>query len=142
MPVWTVALAFIVTLFAAPPAQPGTCPLAPAPRLRPGMEAVVAPGQWGLNLSALPAVSTGVRAQIGAGQRMTVLDGPSCNGHYRWFRVELPNGVSGWLAEGSWAEYYILPASDADPSAPGPTVEPADWSCRERFDPRDCPVMD
>ncbi len=138
MPGMFVAFALIVSLFAAPPSQPGGCPLAPAPRLRPGMQAVAAPGVWGLNLRALPAVSTGVRAQIGAGQRLTVLDGPSCNGHLHWYRVELPNGLSGWLAEGTWDGYYIVPArDDGTPRAP---VSPDDWSCREQFDARRCVV--
>lgn len=138
MPLWSVLAALIVTVLSAAPAQTPVCPLAPAPHLRPGMAAVVAPGLWGLNLRALPAVSTGVRAQVSSGQRMTVLDGPSCNGHYHWYRVELPNGVSGWIAEGSWDEYYVVPATpEGDPR---PIPSPAEWSCRERFDTRRCPL--
>jgi hypothetical protein len=103
------------------------------------MQAVVAPGLWGLNLRALPAVSTGVRVQIGAGQRLTVLDGPSCNGHYQWFHVELPNGVSGWLAEGAWEGYYVLPAGpDGEPRA---AVSPLDWSCPANLAARQCPTL-
>lgn len=139
MPVWPVVAALIVTVLSVSPAQTHACPLVPAPRLRPGMEAVVAPGLWGLNLRALPAVSTGVRVQIGAGQRMIVLDGPSCNGRYQWFRVELPNGVTGWIAEGEWAGYYIMPATPE--GAARSIVTPYDWSCREQFDGRRCPEM-
>lgn len=136
MPGLLIASVLIVALFAAPPSQPAGCPLAPAPRLRVGMEAVVAPGVWGLNLRALPAVSTGVRAQIGAGQRLTVLDGPSCNGHFHWFRVELANGPSGWLAEGSWNGYFVVPAQPD--GTPRTLVSPVDWSCSGRFNTRRC----
>lgn len=136
MPAMLVMLTLIVTLFAAPPAQPADCPLAPAPRLRAGMQAVVMPGVWGLNLRALPAISTGVRAQIGTGQRMTVLSGPSCNRQLRWFRVELPGGLTGWLAEGDWSGYFVAPAnSDGTPRA---RVSPLDWSCGGRLDTRRC----
>ena len=139
MPAMLALLILIVTLFAAPPAQAGSCPLAPAPRLHAGMRAVVAPGVWGLNLRALPAVSTGVRAQIGAGQRMAVLDGPSCNRQFHWFRVELPNGLTGWLAEGDWGGYFVVPANaDGTPRA---QVSPLDWSCGGRFDTRRCVLM-
>ncbi len=140
MPVLTILVALIVTVFAPSPAQPSPCPLAPAPRLRPGLEAVVAPGLWGLNLRALPAVSTGVRAQVGAGQRLTVLSGPSCNGHYRWWRIELPNGAGGWLAEGTWKEYYLIPVRPDGQARP--QVSPAIWSCAGRFDPRRCLALE
>lgn len=140
MPVWFILATLIVTVLSATPAPANRCPLAPAPRLHPGLTAVVAPGLWGLNLRALPALSTGVRVQISAGQRMTVLDGPSCNGHYQWYRVELPNGVSGWIAEGSWREYFLVPAT-TDGTARS-LVSPAEWSCRERFDPRRCPLFE
>jgi hypothetical protein len=136
---WTVLLSFIVAVFAVVPAvQPAACPLAPAPRLHPGMAAVVAPELWGLNLRALPAVSTGVRAQIGAGQRMTVLAGPVCNGRYQWVQVELLNGVRGWLAEGSWDGAYVVPArADGQPRA---LVDPLDWSCPAWLPGRHCPL--
>ena len=140
MAVWTVLMALIVSVFAALPAgQPAPgCPLAPTPRLHPGMEAVVAPGLWGLNLRALPAVSTGVRAQIGAGRRMTVLSGPACNGKYRWLQVELPNGVRGWVAEGAWDGAYLVPATaDGQPRA---LIDPLEWSCPDWLAARRCPL--
>jgi hypothetical protein len=136
MPGLLVALMLIVSLFAAPAAQPADCPLAPAPRLRVGMPAVVAPGVWGLNLRALPAVSTGVRAQLSAGQRLTITGGPSCNRQFRWFRVELPDGVGGWLAEASWSGYFVVPARED--GTPRQLVSPLDWSCAGRFDSRRC----
>jgi hypothetical protein len=137
--VWTVLMALIVSVFAVIPAvQPGGCPQAPDPRLRPGMAAVVAPGLWGLNLRALPAVSTGVRAQIGAGQRMTVLTGPACNGAYQWWQVELPNGVRGWVAEGAWTGAYLVPATaDGQPRA---LISPLEWSCPGWRSARRCPL--
>ena len=138
MPVWPVLAVLIVTVLSAQPAPASGCPSAPASRLHPGMTAVVAPGLWGLNLRALPAVSTGVRAQVGAGQRMTILDGPACNGRYHWYRVELPNGVSGWLAEGTWQEYYLVPPPPQGLARA--LLTPVERSCRERCDPRRCPL--
>jgi hypothetical protein len=50
--------------------------------------------------------------------------------------VELPNGVGGWLAEGSWNGYFVVPAR-AD-GTPRRLVSPAQWSCGSRFDARRC----
>jgi uncharacterized protein YgiM (DUF1202 family) len=100
------------------------CPHAPRTRLQVGMAAVVAPGIGVLNLRALPAVDTGIETQISAGMEMTVLSGPSCNGNINWWRVELESGLRGWVAEGTWELYFVIPARDADHPR-----NPADFSC-------------
>lgn len=110
------------------------CRGAPAPRLRIGEQAAVAPNVGPLNLRALPAVSTGIVLQLYSGNVVTVLSGPSCNGHYHWWRVENVNGRRGWVAEGSWSQYYLLPVRDSGRRSPTPT----EWSCRPRFDSRLC----
>lgn len=111
------------------------CPHAPLPRLRPGMIAAVAPEINRLNLRALPAVSTGVVDLLGSGDIMTVLSGPSCNGNYNWWRVELENGNRGWVAEGNWERFYVIPLRDQ--FAP---PDPFEWSCPPRIATRHCLV--
>lgn len=117
------------------------CAAAPASRLRVGMTAVVSPEVGRVNLRALPAVDTGIEAPLYSGSRLTVLAGPSCNGRYRWWRVETTRGLRGWAAEGSWERYYLLPAADADAQPARPLPQPLDVSCPPgRPAPRPCPL--
>lgn len=112
------------------------CYDAPAPRLRVGMTAVIAPGVDRLNLRSFPAVSTGIEAQLYSGTEVIVVAGPSCNGHYQWWRVELPGGRRGWVAEGTWEQWYVVPAAQADNP-----VTPLEWTCPP-FSTRECFVVD
>jgi len=109
------------------------CPHAPDPRLHEGDEAIVSPRIQRLNLRSLPAVETGVEQVLNPGTPVTVLSGPSCNGSYNWWRVETANGRRGWVAEGTWDEYYVLPARDADR-----VINPLEWTCTARFSPPYC----
>lgn len=93
-------------------AQDKFCPDAPLPRLVIGGQGEVAPGIDRLRLRALPAVGTGEVRLLYAGNVFEVLAGPSCNGGLSWWRVELDGGTSGWVAEGTWLEYYVRPVSD------------------------------
>ncbi|MDX2160926.1 MAG: SH3 domain-containing protein [bacterium] len=112
------------------------CPVAPSPRLRPGMAALVTAD--GLNLRALPAVDTGVNGRLYGGARLTVLSGPSCNGHLNWWRVETENGQRGWAAEGTWEATYIIPAGRAGVRVP----TPVEWTCLPAFRDRLCFALD
>lgn len=95
------------------------CLHAPAPRLAVGEMVVVSAAAGRLNLRSLPAVDTGVENQVYAGNQLTVIGGPSCNGLYTWWRVETANGSRGWVAEGTWEHYYVVPLADAeDPPTP------------------------
>jgi hypothetical protein len=85
------------------------CPGAPPPRLEIGMPAEVAPTIDRLRLRLLPAVGTGEQRLLWAATPFEVLAGPSCNGGYVWWRIQLADGVTGWVAEGTWSEYYIQP---------------------------------
>lgn len=117
----------------------GRCANAPASLLRVGMTAVVSPEVGQVNLRALPAVDTGIEAALYQGNRLQVLAGPSCNGHYRWWRVETARGLRGWAAEGSWERYYLVPAADADALPQRPLPDPVAFSCPERRPaPRRC----
>lgn len=97
--------------FASPNAraQENFCLDSPITRLQAGDRAEVAPAVDRLRLRMLPAVGTGEVGLLYAGTSMTVLDGPSCNGGYMWWRVELDSGTRGWVAEGSWRTYYVAP---------------------------------
>ncbi|HLU09210.1 MAG TPA: SH3 domain-containing protein [Oceanobacillus sp.] len=124
----------ILTLYASPNlVHADACLNAPVPRLHVGMQAVVAENIGPLNLRALPAVSTGVEVQLYSGNRLTVLSGPSCNGHFNWWRVETANGRRGWVAEGTWERYWVVPLRDFDRQ-----IDPMDWACLPRFDTRKC----
>jgi uncharacterized protein YgiM (DUF1202 family) len=107
------------------------CIVAPPPRLSVEGEAVVAATQ--LNMRALPSAETGITVKLYVGTRLKVIMGPSCNGLYTWWRVETPNGLRGWVAEGTWEEYYVVPAADAE--AP-PT--PFEAACLLGYDPIYC----
>ncbi|MBE2182890.1 MAG: SH3 domain-containing protein [Anaerolineae bacterium] len=113
-------------------AQPGSardCPLAPATRLHVGMTAVVSPLIGQVNLRALPAVSTGIETPLYQGNRVTVLAGPSCNRHFQWWRVETVNGRRGWVAEGTWENYYLIPTREFDAYPDYAIANPAEYSC-------------
>lgn len=128
----------ILALYASPnlgvlSAAADACSNAPAPRLHVGLEAVVAANVGPLNLRALPAVSTGVEVQLYSGNVLNVLAGPSCNGHFNWWRVETRNGRRGWVAEGTWERYWVVPARDAER-----LIDPVGWTCSFRFAVRRC----
>ena len=106
-----IATLIIVLLYVPASAQPALCPDAPLPRLAEGQQAEVVVDR--LRLRALPAVGTGEVRLLNAGTRVGVMAGPSCNGGYAWWRVELENGTTGWAAEGTWESYYLRPVSDA-----------------------------
>jgi hypothetical protein len=86
--------------------------------------AVVSPNIDRLNLRALPAVGTGVVDSLRSGQTVTVISGPSCNSNYNWWRVELESGDRGWVAEGTWDEFFVVPLTD-----PLVLPNPFDWTC-------------
>ena len=93
-------------------AQAKICPDAPLPRLKIGEVGEVAPDIDRLNLRALPAVGTGEVRLLYSGNQFEVIGGPSCNGGYSWWRVELSTGETGWVAEGAWDAYYLRPVID------------------------------
>ena len=130
----------ILALYASPNlgvmrAAADACPNAPAPRLHIGMEAVVAATVGPLNLRALPAVSTGIEVQLYSGNVLVVLAGPSCNGHFNWWRVETRSGRRGWVAEGTWERYWVVPTRAAERQ-----IDPVEWTCPPRFAARQCVV--
>lgn len=133
-----VMIVLILAIFANPfglrAAFADACLHAPAPILAEGDAAIVAPNLGPLNLRLLPAVSTGIAAQLYGGSRVTVIGQPSCNGEYTWLRVEVPGGRSGWIAQGDWNSYWLLPADMAAEDVP----TPFEFSCMMAFSAQHC----
>lgn len=127
----------LLGLFARMPlsaaSSPCPFPVAPRSRLQIGDAAVVAPDIDVLNLRALPARETGVNGRLRAGNPLTVIGGASCNGAYTWWRVETPDGARGWVAEGTWEAYWVIPAA-------APPVDPVEWTCGVGIGSRRCPL--
>lgn len=136
---WMISLVLIGLMFstAFAASQSGACPTAPAPRLHIGASARVAPEVGTLNLRALPARDTGIVTRLYANTPLTIIGGRSCNGVYGWWRVETARGERGWVAEGDWNLFYLIPARDIQT---GHTPTPYDWSCETIRDPRRCPL--
>jgi uncharacterized protein YgiM (DUF1202 family) len=108
------------------------CPSAPESIIGVGMEVIVAPGIGTLNVRALPARDTGVVGRLSAGMRLRVVGGRSCNGHYFWRRVEMANGMRGWVAEGDWDGYYLIPTDGRRIPTPFAWTCPPARRCIER----------
>ncbi len=106
----TLLILLVLSVYANP-AFADACLYAPPPHLMEGIEAVVIGD--GLSLRALPAVSTGLDGKLYTGNVLKVISGPSCNGIYNWWRVETSAGIRGWVAEGSWDHYFVVPEADA-----------------------------
>jgi hypothetical protein len=107
----------ILTLYAIPNSvRADACEDGPPIQLSIGIAGVVAPEIDRLQLRMLPAVGTGVEDRLIGGMMFIVIDGPSCNGGFNWWRVELRDGSGrrGWLAEGDWQGYYVLPNIDGE----------------------------
>ncbi|MCP4247221.1 MAG: SH3 domain-containing protein, partial [bacterium] len=43
------------------------------------------------------------------GTEFTVTGGPQCQGSYTWWQLQLPDGRSGWAAEGDFSLYFMEP---------------------------------
>lgn len=109
---WRFWLAVLLWLPAWPVQAVGWCADAPPPRLQAAQMAEVMPGIDQLRLRHLPAVGAGTVARLYQYNQVMVLHGPSCNGGYSWWRVELMDGTQGWVAEGDWDAYYLRPVAD------------------------------
>ena len=90
----------------------GDCSKALATRLDVGKKAQVV---YELNLRADPGMDKKVTFVNFPGARLDIIGGPVCipygSGMYRWWNVKMPNGTTGWSAEGSLAgkRYFMEP---------------------------------
>ena len=105
----TILLIAILFNFVGLQAETKYCEGGPLPRLHVGGQGEVAPEIDRLWLRALPAVGTGEVRVLYAGNQFEVIGGPSCNGGYHWWRVQMDTGETGWVAEGLWEAYYLRP---------------------------------
>lgn len=100
--------------FTATP-QPGTA-------LRAGQPArVTAPA--GLNVRTSPSAGGSLVLQLGTGQLVTVLEGPTEAENFTWWRVEDGQGNSGWVADGDNETVWLSPqVGQAQPVNRAPRV--------------------
>lgn len=68
---------------------------------------VVAP--YGLKLRASASAGAQLVKQLGAGQRINILDGPVSAEGYKWWKIEDTEGNGGWSAEGDGNNTWISP---------------------------------
>lgn len=112
---WLVLVTLIILTAALTPspALAEACTDAPPPRLQVDAGGQVVRSLRGLRLRALPVVGSGEVANLNGGTAFTVIGGPSCNGGYNWWRIELTiGGTRGWLAEGTWTQYFVMPTEN------------------------------
>ena len=95
-----------------PPPNPGPgltqCAGAPVPRLHAGGQGRVLPGVT-IRIRATPGTSATIYAQMPPGTVFSVVAGPNCGDNYTWWQINY-NGIVGWIAEGTGADYYVEPA--------------------------------
>lgn len=84
------------------------CAGAPTARLSVGAAGRVTAGMSN-RLRAQPGTGGAILALIPGGGMFVVLSGPTCADGYNWWQVNY-NGVIGWTAEGSGADYFLEPA--------------------------------
>ncbi|WP_119068879.1 SH3 domain-containing protein [Aggregatilinea lenta] len=109
--------------------SPFGCPSSPAPRLVPGDQGRVTPGDPNTLRSAPGATNTAV-SEIPGGGVFIVLSGPQCGPEgWTWWRVNYA-GVTGWTAEGQNSTYWLEPFASLPPVDPG---EPAACSPAPRL---------
>lgn len=61
----------------------------------------------GLPLREEPSEYTAQVANFDEETSATVMGGPACSGGYRWWQVELTDGMVGWITEADANEYFI-----------------------------------
>ena len=85
-----------------------SCPSAPPIRLIIQERGRVTDNSETLNLRDGPGVSFDVLTALDPRDEFVVIDGPSCDGEFAWFRVRFGTRF-GWLAEGDFEDYYVEP---------------------------------
>lgn len=97
----------------APARAQNPCEGLVTPRLYVGGAARVT-SSYGISVKNNPATGAAGAtevAQMAYGTVVTVDDGHRCNFGYVWWQVTLPNGTTGWAAEGDSADYFMEPAT-------------------------------
>lgn len=100
-----------VTATATPSATGGPAVLAPGQPAR-----VTAPA--GLNMRDRASASGNLLIQLGTGVIVTVLEGPVQAENFTWWRVQDPDGRTGWVAQGDAETVWLTPQSGSGPPQP------------------------
>jgi uncharacterized protein (TIGR03663 family) len=86
------------------------CPFTPETRLSEGQMAQV---MVNLNVRSDPAITVNGVARLSPGDLVLITDGPQCwqgsNANFLFWLIQLPNGITGWVAEGDLQMYYLEP---------------------------------
>jgi hypothetical protein len=80
----------------------------PGTALMVGQPARVAAG-GGLNMREEPRTDGELITRLGAGQRVSVVEGPVTADGFTWWRVDEGQGVVGWVAQGDGETQWLIP---------------------------------
>ncbi len=88
------------------------CPNSYPTRLQQGDRAYVLPEPPLANTVRNAPRRNGTRiGRIPVREMMTILDGPQCADGWIWWYVDAESGVTGWVAEGDWENYWLQPGA-------------------------------
>ena len=68
---------------------------------------IVAPG--GLNMRGTPSTGGALIVQVGTGQIVSILDGPTSADNFTWWQVDDGQGSVGWVADGDGDTEWLSP---------------------------------
>lgn len=91
-----------------PPPSPFSCAGAATPRLLINQNAEVVTSNT-VRVRDKPTLNGNVLVNIRQGESVLVLEGPVCADTFVWWRVQLSDNRSGWLAEGNQDQYFLAP---------------------------------
>jgi hypothetical protein len=67
------------------------------------------------NVRSSPGLGANVLGLLQPGKGVQIVDGPLCVEGYVWWKVRLlPNGITGWTAEGKGDVYWLIPCNSAE----------------------------
>jgi len=128
MPYWILAFTLMLAVLSPLPHAPifqEDCPGAPPPQLSVGTMARVNISGEGLDaflrVRETPGVAGNVLVDMKRDDRFTVIGGPECADNFWWWQIVTDGGITGWSAEGTTDNYFVVPIPDAPPN-PLPTA--------------------
>jgi hypothetical protein len=67
------------------------------------------------NVRSSPGLGANVLGLLQPGKSVQLVEGPLCVEGYVWWKVRLlPNGITGWTAEGKGEVYWLIPCNSAE----------------------------
>jgi hypothetical protein len=98
------------------PAAALVCPGAPATRLAVNSYATVSTETITANrVRSAAGTSAAMVGLLPPGQVVQIVDGPTCQDGYVWWKVKAQTGeLTGWTAEGQGKEYWLVPCGGGD----------------------------